>query len=500
MHRPAALLALLLAALAALPAPAGASRSQISVFQDDRLLTLSGPAVRERALDDLALLGADTVHAIVAWSRIAPAPQARRRPTFDGADPAHYPPAHWDPFDDLVRGAQVRGLSLLLSPSAPIPAWASGCRGAVASLRTCRPSATEFGRFVQALGRRYSGRYADENQGGGLLPRVSRWSVWNEPNQGGWLTPQLVRRDGRLVLESARTYRGLVRAAVRALRASGHRRDDVLLGETAPLGRRSGDPARRPSAPGAFLRAALCLDARGRSLRGRAARALGCGGRFARLAVTGVSHHPYTRGGSRPPTERGGPDEITIASSGRLATILRQGAARGRLPRNLPIHYTEFGFQTNPPDELIGVPPARAAEWLNQADWIAYNDPRVRSVAQYELRDEADISGFQTGLRFFDGTPKPGFDAYRMPIWVSRAGSGRVRVWGQVRPADDTRETVEVQRDGGAGFVTMRRVGIDRRGFLSTTVAAQGGRWRLLWSPRDGGPAVTSRIAAVRAR
>ena len=491
MPRVPAACAVLLAALAVVvPTPAGASRTQASVFQDDRLLVLSSAATRERTLDDLAILGADTIHTIVGWSRIAPAPGERRKPRFDAANPSHYPPAHWDPYDDLARGAQVRGISLLLSPSSPMPAWASGCKGDLGVLRTCRPKVTEFRRFVQAMGRRYSGDHADENQGGGVLPRVTRWSVWNEPNQGGWLTPQFVRRDGRVRGEAPRIYRDLVRAAVKGLRASGHARDEVLLGETAPLGRRSGALRTRPTPPGDFLRGVLCLG------KG----APGCGGRFARLAVTGVSHHPYTRGGSRAPTDRGGPQEITISSSSRLKAILREAGSRGRLRSGLPIHFTEFGFQTNPPDELIGVPPARQAEWLNQADWLAWQDPRVHSVAQYELRDEADIAGFQTGLRFFDGTPKPGFDAYRLPIWVSKAGS-RVKVWGQLRPADDgARETVEIQRDGGSGFVTVRETGVNRKGFLLTTVAARGGLGRLRGTPRDGGPPVLSRIARVRAR
>jgi hypothetical protein len=488
-----------------LPAAAEADRTQRSVFGDDRLLVLSGAAVREQTLDDLALLGADTVHSIVLWHKLAPAPQARRRPAgFDGADPGAYPPEAWDPYDDLVRGATVRGMELLLSPSAPVPSWAAGpgCGTTVALRRTCRPNPTQFRRFVQALGRRYSGAYPDENQGRAPLPRVSLWSVWNEPNQGGWLTPQFERVGGEARPVAPVLYRGLVRAALKGLQASGHGRDEVLLGETAPLGRSSGSLRTRPSAPGDFLRAVLCLDAAGRALRGAAAQALDCSGPFARLRVTGVAHHPYTRGGSRPPTDKGGPAEITISSMGRLAKLVDQAAARGRLPRRLPLWSTEFGFQTNPPDTIFGVPLAKQAEWLNQADWLAFREPRLRSHAQYELRDERDTAAFQTGLRFFDGRPKPGFDAYRLPIWVSRAGS-RLRVWGQVRPAgDDAEETVEVQRDadGSGSWETVREVGINRKGFFLTTVARQPGTWRLRWAPADGGPAVVSRVARVAPR
>ena len=201
-----------------------------------------------------------------------------------------------------------------------MPAWASRCRSRRA---VCDPRPAQYGAFLRALGRRYSGRYADENQGGGVLPRVRRWSFGNEPNLASWLRPQRARRRGVLAVASAVSYRALVRAGTAALRASGHRGDQLLLGETAPLGRSFGRPAVRSAPPAAFVRALLCLDGRGRPLRGAAAAAHACGPRFRRLRVTGFAHHPYTQGGSRPPTTRGRPGlEITTASARRLERIL----------------------------------------------------------------------------------------------------------------------------------------------------------------------------------
>ncbi|MEA2663518.1 MAG: hypothetical protein QOI11_462, partial [Candidatus Eremiobacteraeota bacterium] len=337
--------------------PAGvacAGRTQLSVFQDDEQLVLSGATARERTLDDLQRLGADTVHSIVFWHKVAPAPLSGKRPVFDGGDPAAYPPALWDTYDDLVRGASARGLDLILSPSSPMPAWASECTGSRKLRKTCRPNLTQFKRFVQALGTRYSGEYKDENQNTATLPRVERWSIWNEPNQGGWLQPQYARVGGKTVSVSPQIYRELVRAAIKGLRASGHGHDDIMLGETAPLGRVSGPASTRPTPPAQFLRAVFCLVAKGRALRGAAAAALSCGG-YRKLAVTAISHHPYTRGGSQPPTSAGNANEITVASVGRLKTLLKQASARGRIPGGLPIFYTEYGFQTNPPDSTFGV-------------------------------------------------------------------------------------------------------------------------------------------------
>jgi hypothetical protein len=149
--------------VAALPAAAPASRVQRSIFEDDQTLVLSSPTIRERTLDDLATLGVDTVHSVVFWNKVAPAPLSTHRPGgFDGSNPAAYPPALWDRYDGLVRGAQARGMDVLLSPSSPMPAWASQCHASLKVRKVCRPNPTQFKRFVQALGIRYSGSYHDE--------------------------------------------------------------------------------------------------------------------------------------------------------------------------------------------------------------------------------------------------------------------------------------------------------------------------------------------------
>ena len=45
---------------------------------------------------------------------------------------------------------------------------------------------------------------------------------------------------------------------------------------------------------------------------------------------------------------------------------------------------------------------AQQAEYINQSDWIAYNNARVKTVAQYKIVDDESIgAGFQMGLRLF---------------------------------------------------------------------------------------------------
>jgi hypothetical protein len=484
------------AAVAACLVPAGsaqANSSQESIFQDDLLLVDSGPGLRESTLDELQSLGVDTIRVFVPWAQVAPAANSTVRPAgFDGSNPNDYPASAWAPFDGLVRSAAVRGLSVILTPNSPIPAWASHCGGSVTARQSCRPDAAEFGQFVQALGSRYSG---------GALPRVTRWGLYNEPNVGRWLTPQWVRRGGRTIPASPQQYRNLAYAAIAALRDTGHGSDQILLGETGPIGYTAGSLARRPVATAEFWRDLLCIDRAGRRLRGRVAVEQGCVG-ATRLEATAIAHHPYIRGGSRSPLTAPRRDEITISSISRLKVILARAARRGMLRAGLPLYYTEYGFQTNPPDRVLGVSLGAQAAYLSESEWIAYRDRAVRGLAQYLLRDDPQLQGFQSGLEFVNGRAKPSLAAYRMPLWVVRHGVS-VTIFGRVRPfADRGRGTVRIQLrlPGRRTFSDLFTATPGASGFFLVRHWSRRGTWRALWQPPGGGVALVSPLAHESSR
>ena len=114
-------------------------------------------------------------------------------------------------------------MSVVLTPTGPIPAWASRCKGSVKARSTCKPDPTLFGAFVRALGTRY--------------PTVKAWSIWNEPNLRSWLSAAVrgLRPPGDPAL--GLHVPPLATSAIAGLRATGHRAtDQIWLGETAPLG------------------------------------------------------------------------------------------------------------------------------------------------------------------------------------------------------------------------------------------------------------------------
>src|SRR3954452_19890364 len=95
--------ALLAAALGAIPAPAQASRSQESLFQDDANLLFASDARRNATLDELRGLGVDVTRANVVWNQYAPGPKRKTKPSFDATNPKAY--RNLNVVDSLVAGA-----------------------------------------------------------------------------------------------------------------------------------------------------------------------------------------------------------------------------------------------------------------------------------------------------------------------------------------------------------------------------------------------------------
>src|SRR4051794_28468600 len=465
--------------------PALASTTQESFFQDDRLLAGYDPAAQTRALDDLQRFGVDTIHTVVNWRRLAPRPSARKPPKgFSGSDPKAYGAAKWDILDSLVQGAAARGIKVMMSPAGPVPRWASSCRNNLYG--GCRPSPKRYADFVTALARRYSGKYVDEDQDQKALPKVDRWSPWNEPNLAVWLNPQTRGKRGHRAYIGAAYYRRLVYAMRGALDRSGHRNDMFLVGELAPLG---GGATRTP--PATFLRQLFCLRENGRRMRGAEARLQGC--RHVKpLRVSGISDHPYARGAGVPTGRKQRPGAITIGTIGRFVPILRAIKRHSPLThRSLPVYLTEFGVTTRPPDVKFGVPVGRQAEYLNLVDYLAYQRPWIKSVSQFVLADYKRLGGrdtFQTGLVFRTGVSKASLSAYRIPIFLIRRKRSTT-VFGQIRPVrrGTARARVEIQnRPRRKPWKTVRALTTNKRGYILTRFAARKGSWRIKWMEPDG--------------
>jgi len=478
-------------------------------IQDDALMLHGSPVWVHAAARRMADAGTDRVRITAGWSVIAPRSSSRRRPDFDAADPAAYPEGSWDKLDRAVRAVADEGMKPMLDVAFWAPRWAvtRASRGKRGRERWA-PSAAEYGHFAEALGRRYSGGYADP-RAGGTLPAVRLWTTWNEPNHAGFLLPQW-RRTGRGGWRPAspHIYRDLHNAGYDALKRVDPQ-NQVLIGGLAARGKRTRGP-RSGMGPLRFTRELACVDSALRPLR-----VPECEG-FEPLRADGFSYHPYSL--DRPPgVSNPDPETAPIADLDRLSSLLEGLGERGRLASEMPLYLTEYGYESNPPDPRRGVAPEDQARFHGHATYLAWGRGDTRMFAQFLLQDIGPSpfpegsprrwSDWQSGLYSHEGEAKPALQGFKLPFHAEPqeiAGRDFVLLFGQVRPGTG-RQQVAVETLGADGVwreiesLEIRAPGAtcgegssafltDESGFYLRAVPYQGAvSYRPRWTRPDGG-------------
>ena len=559
MERQLISLGVAVAALAC-AAPAAAGPTQESIFMDDPKVVYSAPDRLEGTLAEMKRLGADRIRVSVFWHLLAPDPKGSTQPfpAGAGADPSSYSAEKWDRYDLIVTTAQRLGLKLLFNLTSPAPHWATPTPPRADLEDTFRPSVSEFKDFVKAVGTRYSGTFADEAaranaaavlgecdptpnipvppavcastetdpsptnpnppNTGPILPRVDSWSIWNEPNMPGWLTPQSHEANSSLPA-SPHIYRDLADAMYSGLQETGHGSDTILLAETAPRGA-SQRSVTQSLAPLLFVRELFCLDRGFRPYSGRAAEARGCprgGDGFAAahpvlFNATGFAHHPYAF--EAPPAASDvTKDHVVMGDLGRLTRTLDRAVRRHGSRKRYKIWLTEYGYQTDPPDPFIGWSWKTHARYLAEAEWLAYRRSRVRSTAQFLLYDDAPRidyppndprhwGTFQSGLRTAEGKKKVAYSGYQRTIHTPRRArrGRRITIFGDYRPATaPTEATIQFRRGGRSRWTTVARRRTNATGLLAAKVrATASGEFRIGFAA--GGRRAYTRAVAVSVR
>lgn len=507
--------------LAALPSFASASRTQESTFQDDPLLVYGSEQQVTSTLDTLQSFGVDRIRVSVFWAIVAPANDQPVKPSFDATDPAQYPALHWERYDRLIVAARARGINVNLNFTSPVPRWAAAEAPRADIQGTFGVNPEEFGQFVRAVGKRYSGVYAG-------LPRVDYWSIWNEPNQAGWLTPQWgpdPRNTKRWVDSAPALYRKLVQHAWQGLADTGHGTDTILVGETAPQGQRNKKDITQSIDALKFVRRMYCVDDNLNIIRGSHAQVRDCPGDSASFVAqnpglfraTGFAHHPYAL--LTPPGRKSAfADWVSMADlpklSRELQRIYRRYGQKTQTRRGVPLYLTEYGYQTKPDPFVANVVSfSRQAAWINQAEYMAFRNPNVRTLSQFLLVDDAPVPGetrpnvrwrtFQSGLQLLEGKRKPSFKAYITPIHLTRTRVRRGRsttVFGMLRPAAPAarvRVQIQFRPRGAKRWQTRKRITAagPRHYFQTRLRLTRRGSVRILWP--NGGRSVASRTVSV---
>lgn len=302
---------------------------------------------------------------------------ALRRPenAFDPDDPVY----DWSRYDAIVLNARQYGIHVVFSIFGT-PRWANGGR-----LPTRAPiDEGDLEQFAFAAAWRYSGSYLRDD--GVVLPAVKQWTAWNEPNLPIGLVPQWKRVDGRWVIQSAIDYARICTAIAGGIHATLIKGEQVACGDTSPRGNNAPTSSRPTTSPIAFLRAMKQAGARG---------------------FDAYAHHPYAANPTDTPTTK--PQSRTAVEFGNVGDLIKVVT---QLYGPKPIWIDEYGYQTNPPDRMLGVTPALQARYLTESVKMARGNPRVTMLLWFLLFDERRLGGWQSGLETASGKRKPAFFAF----------------------------------------------------------------------------------------
>lgn len=335
----------------------------------------------------------------------------------------------WAEYGDVLDALHGSGISALVTLYGS-PRWANG-GGSPATLPT-----SGFGDFAYAASKRF--------------PWVHLWTAWNEPNSRSFAVPVSPALYVRRVLNPA--YAGLHQASS-ANRLAG--------GVTSPRKTPTG------LAPLAFMR----------------------GMRAAHARLDAYAQNPYPVARTETPTRA----VCTRCGYFTMATLptIRADVSRYFGPK--PLWLTEYGYQTNPPDRLLGVSYAQQAAYIGQAALRVWRQSGVTVLIHFLVRDEPALGGWQSGLFTAGGAAKLSYHAFALPLaQVSRHGS-RVQLWGQVRPGSGAR-AYALERATANGWVAVGGIAHTGSGgtLLRTLTLPKGARVRL-WAPVVGwaSPALT---------
>ena len=328
----------------------------------------------------------------------------------------------WRRTDRVLHGLRRHGLTPVLT-LVGTPGWANGRRGPMYA----PPRERDFRNFAIAAARRY--------------PWVRYWLIWNEPNKRLWLRPTKPKIYVKHLLNPG--YEA-IHAVLPHAKVGG--------GVTGPRGGLGG------VAPTAWIK----------------------GMKAAHAKLDAYAHHPYPSSPSETPSSGGcrSCPSITMATIRKLLVLVKRDFG------SKPIWLTEYGYQSKPPDALLGVPLKRQANMVSLAAMRAWRLPRVTMLFQYLYRDERQLSRFQTGLVFANNRAKPSLQGFKLPLAQMRRAGSHAILWGQIRDGRPGRKKyrLEVLRKN-----EWKAVGPDRLtggdGVFVRIVHVKRGSLVRVWSP-----------------
>jgi hypothetical protein len=353
---------------------AHAAKGMELAVQDDNTLVIQipRPGYRAKGLKLASQLNVSWIRANVPWNYV----------TLKYAKKKKEPKKivyNWTGYDALIAAAAKQGIQVQLALSGKAPAWATGNH----KIGVDRVKASAFKAFASAAAQYFRGR-------------VTRYSIWNEPNFRGWLAP---------ISRAPALYRALYLTGYSAIKEADPAAQ-VFIAETSPYEIAHG---RNAMAPLKFLRGVTCATASYK-------RARNC----ATLKADGFAHHPYDFA-HKPTYKYPGKDNVTLGTLGRLTTALQKlknanllTTPSGGVPQ---LYLTEYGYFGSGKYKLSR---SKQGSYLVQAFTMAQKNPHVKQLLQFLLvQPRGPFTAFDTSIATHAAAPTLAFK--KLAAWAKKA-------------------------------------------------------------------------------
>jgi hypothetical protein len=336
--------------------------------QDDRLAVTPLKDVNKR-LSMIAKSGAKVTRVDLFWSTVAP---TKPRNPGNPKDRAY----KWAHSDAIFTGLAKRKIIPIVTVF-NTPAWAAGGKtGPVGGYNPHMPNAVQFGQFMGAVAKRYSGKF---KVGRKTLPQVRFFEVWNEPNLQLYLQPQWKGKKAA----SITNYAKLVRAAYPRIKKANP--DAVVIaGVAGPKGKSNETGVGSIPWLDGFLRQGAPFDA--------------------------YSQHIYPAAAPRSRTK-------AKPSWNTIPIILRKLDKKYK-KKQIPLYITEAGYTTAAtPYRNVKVTVKQQSTFLGHIFGLPQvKQARVPVVVWFNLQDNPN---WPAGLINLAGRPKPALASFRK---IARGG------------------------------------------------------------------------------
>ena len=300
--------------------------------------------------DELAQTGASWTRIMVRWNYLQPkAPGVAYAADVNGDG---YDDHYVAELETVVAALHAKGIQVILTGN-DIPKWAANpkyCKGKFTTSAVIRVGSPSVMAAFQKFGKFVAGHFKDP-----ALYDVRHFEVWNEPNLGSGIYPQIV---GKTAVGPAAYVKMLKAFHTGAKQANP--KAVVIAGATSRFGSNGNDDA---SVSPQWL--ARYLKAQG-----------------AAKWFDAYSHHPYTKIGSSPVPSVPPKQSKKAVTLGNIDVLLKLFPGK-------PFYLTEFCYSTAPDKDLFCVVVSREdqARYLRQAYAFVKRYPQIKVMLWFLVRD-----------------------------------------------------------------------------------------------------------------